>query len=186
MREHKLTTYRSKAPVLALLVAGLTAGGAWEFAAHMDDGGTAPSVIEAIVVTPELPAEPAPVSEPALIPPPPVPEPVQEKKELSAEPTFTPFTVAPNILNRREVVAAMEAEYPPLLREAGVGGTVRVYFFIDAEGTVVRTLIDQKSGHPALDDAALSVAGVYRFSPALMRNEPVPVWVSFAITFMKR
>jgi protein TonB len=64
-----------------------------------------------------------------------------------------------------------------------VGGTVRVYFFIGEEGRVEHTRIDQSSGHEALDEAALRVASVYRFSPALNRDEPVPVWVSFPITF---
>ena len=184
MREHDLTTHRSKAPILALLVAGVTAGGAWEIVAHMDGGEADPTLIEVLDVleaTLEEPVEPPPPV--VLIPPPPVPEPVGEKQELSAEPVFTPFTVAPSILNRDQVVAAMQKAYPPLLRNAGISGTTRVYFFIDAEGTVVRTLIDVSSGRDDLDAAALSVADVYRFSPALMRDEPVPVWVSLQITF---
>lgn len=116
--------------------------------------------------------------------PPPPEERVQT--DISAAPTFTPFTVAPSILNRDEVVRSMEREYPPLLRDAGIGGTVRVYFFIDETGKVMDTRIDQTSGHQALDDAALKVAGIYRFSPALNRDKRVPVWVSFPITFQVR
>ena len=70
-----------------------------------------------------------------------------------------------------------------LLKEAGIGGTVRVYFFISDEGTVLSRLIDQSSGNPALDDAAMAVADVYRFRPAENRGTRVPVWVSFPITF---
>lgn len=103
--------------------------------------------------------------------------------ELRARPTFTPFTVAPSILNRDEVVAAMVREYPPLLRDAGIGGTVRVYFFINEDGRVEQVRIDQSSGHPAIDDAAMNVAGAYEFSPALNGDEKTPVWVSFPITF---
>lgn len=106
--------------------------------------------------------------------------------ELRAEPTFTPFTVAPSILNRDEVVRIMNEEYPPLLREAGIGGTVRVFFFIDADGLVEQVRLDQTAGHPALDQAALNVAGAYRFSPAYNGDEAVPVWVSFPITFQVR
>ena len=80
----------------------------------------------------------------------------------------------------------MVREYPALLRDAGIGGTVRVYFFIDEEGEVQDTRIDQSSGHDALDAAALTVSGVYRFSPALNRDRRVPVWVSFPITFQVR
>ena len=105
---------------------------------------------------------------------------------LSDQPTFTPFTVAPSITNRSEVIDAMEREYPPLLREAGIGGRVRVYFFIDEEGSVQDVRLDQSSGHRALDEAALAVADVYRFSSALNGDEKVPVWVSFPITFQAR
>ncbi|MGY8799608.1 MAG: hypothetical protein ACKVG4_12615, partial [Longimicrobiales bacterium] len=38
----------------------------------------------------------------------------------------------------------------------------------------------------ALDRAALSVADVYRFTPAKNRNQAVPVGVSFPITFQVR
>lgn len=105
---------------------------------------------------------------------------------LDQGPTFTPYTVAPSILNRQEVVTVMEREYPPLLRDAGIGGTVRVYFFIDENGVVQDRRIDVSSGHQAIDEAALAVAAVYRFSPALNRDEKVPVWVSFQITFQVR
>jgi protein TonB len=114
------------------------------------------------------------------------PPPEEAGTDISSAPTFTPFTVAPSILNRQEVVRAMEREYPPLLRDAGIGGTVRVFFFIDESGTVQDTRVDSSSGHQALDDAALAVADVYRFSAALNRDKKVPVWVSFPITFQVR
>ena len=106
-----------------------------------------------------------------------------EDVDLRAGPAFTPFTDAPTILNRNEVVAAMTREYPPLLRDAGIGGTVKVYFLIDEEGVVEQVRLDESSGHEALDEAALNVAGAFRFSPALNDEKPVPVWVSFPITF---
>ena len=114
------------------------------------------------------------------------PPPEEQVVDISAAPTFTPFTVAPDIQNRAEVIRAMEREYPPLLRDAGIGGTVQVFFFIDEEGTVQQFQINESSGHQALDDAALAVAGVYRFSAALNRDKRVPVWVSFGITFQVR
>ena len=114
------------------------------------------------------------------------PPPEETATDLASAPTFTPFTVAPSIQNRSEVVRAMEREYPPLLRDAGIGGTVRVYFFIDETGQVQDRRVDVSSGHQALDDAALAVASIYRFSPALNRDKQVPVWVSFPITFQVR
>lgn len=114
------------------------------------------------------------------------PPPEEAATDLSAQPTFTPFTVAPTIQNRSEVVRAMTREYPPLLRDAGIGGTVLVYFFIDENGVVQDYRIHESSGHQALDDAALAVANVYRFSAALNRDKKVPVWVQFPITFQVR
>ena len=80
----------------------------------------------------------------------------------------------------------MERAYPPALRDAGIGGTVHVLFSIDEDGVVRDFRVDESSGHPALDRAALSVAEVYRFSPALNRDKRVAVWVSFPITFQVR
>ena len=114
------------------------------------------------------------------------PPPEDQATDLSAAPTFTPFTVAPSIQNRDEVMRAMMREYPPLLRDAGIGGTVVVWFFIDEEGRVQQNQVNQSSGHQALDDAALAVADIYRFSPALNRDRRVPVWVQFPITFQVR
>jgi hypothetical protein len=37
-----------------------------------------------------------------------------------------------------------------------------------------------------MDDAALAVSEIYRFTPAMNRDKKVPVWVSFPITFQVR
>lgn len=70
---------------------------------------------------------------------------------------FTPYTVRPDLTSEREVQRALEREYPTILRNAGIGGTVIVHFFIDEEGFVQRTLVAQSSGHTPLDEAALRV-----------------------------
>jgi protein TonB len=114
------------------------------------------------------------------------PPPSEVQTDLSAAPTFTPFTVRPDIKNRAEVARAMEREYPPLLRDAGIGGTVNIWFLIDEEGAVVRALVNETSGHKALDDAALKVAEIIEFTPALNRDKRVPVWISLPITFTTR
>jgi protein TonB len=116
---------------------------------------------------------------------PPPPEEVTTT-DISAAPTFTPYTVRPDIRNRTEVARALEREYPPLLRDAGIGGTVQVWFFIDEEGRVQRTQVNESSGHKALDDAAIQVANIIQFTPALNRDKRVPVWISLPITFTTR
>jgi TonB family protein len=116
---------------------------------------------------------------------PPPPE-AMTSTDLSAAPTFTPWTAQPEIENRPEVVAALEREYPPLLRDAGIGGTTSIWFFIDDQGVVQRFFVDKSSGHQALDDAALEVARRIEFTPALNRDKRVPVWISLPITFTTR
>lgn len=114
------------------------------------------------------------------------PPPDEEAVDISAAPTFTPFTVRPDLTNEREVQRALEREYPPILRDAGIGGTVQVHFFIDEEGSVQRTLVAQTSGHASLDEAALRVANVFQFTPALNLDKVVPVWIAIPITFQTR
>ncbi len=106
--------------------------------------------------------------------------------EDSGGPEFTPYTEKPEILNRAQVAEALVREYPPLLRDAGIGGTTLVWFFIDETGAVARTRLGQSSGHRELDAAALRVAQSVRFRPARNRGEPVSVWVALPITFTPR
>jgi TonB family protein len=61
-----------------------------------------------------------------------------------------------------------------------------VWFFIDERGVVQKTQINQSSGHQAIDDAALEVAGKIDFTPAMNEEKAVPVWISLPITFTTR
>ena len=115
-----------------------------------------------------------------VLPPPPTND---GEADISAAPVFTPMTVQPEIRNRREVEAALMRLYPPLLRNAGIGGQVVVWFFISEEGTVLDRRVSQSSGYAQLDEAALKVAGVFRFTPALNRDQIVQVWIRFPIKF---
>jgi len=114
------------------------------------------------------------------------PPPTTTGPDISAAPVPTPFTVAPELRNRDEVRRALERFYPPFLRDAGIGGTVLVWFFIDETGKVRNHLIKESSGHKALDEAALKVAEIMQFSPALNRDKKVPVWVALPIDFRTR
>lgn len=104
----------------------------------------------------------------------------------SAEPTFTPHDVAPALNNPRDVGRALAREYPPLLRDAGIVGTVHLWLFIDEEGMVQRALVLNSSGHKGLDDAAMEVIKTAEFTPALRQDQPVPVWMIWPVTFRVR
>jgi TonB family protein len=107
-------------------------------------------------------------------------------QDLMAAPQYTPMTVSPVLQNRPAVARALERNYPPLLRDAGIGGSPTVWFFIDENGRVLRTQLHESSGYEALDNAAIAVANIMEFSPALNRDKRVPVWVSIAVVFQAR
>ena len=115
------------------------------------------------------------------------PPPDLEASDLSrSEPVFTPYTVSPRVLNAAQVVQLLDAEYPRELRNALVGGRVVVWFSLDEEGAVTTTRLDQTSGFPELDRAALRVAERVQFSPALNGDKPAPVWIRLPLEFQAR
>lgn len=116
------------------------------------------------------------------LPPPPSPA---ADEDLGA-PTFTPFTVPPRILNADLIEELMATAYPPLLREAGIGGTVVVWAYIDRNGLVEEARVAQSSGYPAMDEAALGVAQRIRASPAMNRDVTIAVWVQLPLEFELR
>lgn len=119
------------------------------------------------------------------LPPPPT-ETRETAEDISSAPTFTPYTVAPALLNRDEVMRAMLRLYPESLRRSNIGGVVRVYLFINQNGIVQDSRVHESSGFVQLDEASLTVAGIYRFSPAMNRDKTVPVWVSLPIEWNVR
>ncbi len=114
------------------------------------------------------------------------PPPEQAAVDLSDQPTFTPFTVSPEIRNRPHLERLLEQEYPSLLRDAGIGGRVVVHFFINTEGRVENQFVAESSGHASLDAAAIRIAPELIFSPARNQDQVVAVWVQIPITFQAR
>ena len=94
---------------------------------------------------------------------------------------------APEITNPEEVEQVLMREYRASgLMEQGVEGTTIVWMFVNERGRVEDVRIGTSSGNEAVDQAALRVARVYRFKPALRRNKPVPRWIGLPITFAAR
>lgn len=112
----------------------------------------------------------------------PLPEPAEDI-DPSERPVFTPFTQRPTMTNVSEAQAALESEYPRELRDAGIGGAVNLWFFIGTDGIVQNVQIQESSGNPELDQAALNVARVIRFTPAKNMERTVAVWIALPITF---
>lgn len=111
------------------------------------------------------------------------PPPSDDAAGLGDKPVFTPYTVAPRIKDSRRAARIVESFYPAILKNAGIGGTVVVWAFIDSQGVVQNSEMNTSSGNPALDRAAVDAVREFEFTPALNRDAQVPVWVALPITF---
>jgi len=98
-------------------------------------------------------------------------------------PAFTPYTLPPGLKNRDEVRRALVTEYPPALRDAGLGATTFVWLHIDACGGTIAAQVKHSSGNGAIDAAALRVAARMRWTPGYNREQAVDVWVALPIIF---
>ena len=85
-------------------------------------------------------------------------------------------------LNLDEITRALKAEYPPLLREAGITAHAQVRLSISATGEVlqVRTL---SATHPEAGQAAERAMARARFRPARTGGRPVAVEVVLPVVF---
>ena len=85
----------------------------------------------------------------------------------------------------RLVTSELPFRYPPAMYTRRVQGNVTLRLFVDRDGMVRRdsTRIEEPSGYPALDSAALRGAADLRFVPAKLRGEPLGVVVLFPVYF---
>jgi TonB family protein len=79
-------------------------------------------------------------------------------------------------------VKEVSPEYPEIARRAGVEGTVWVKVIVDKDGRVRKAEI-VKSDADIFNDAAISAAKQWVFTPAMMNNGPVAVWASIPFRF---
>ena len=95
-------------------------------------------------------------------PPPPAPTPPPKPKTV----------VSGGVLNGKAISKPQPA-YPPIAKAARASGTVTVQILVDESGRVVSA--SAVSGHPLLQQAAVSAARNARFSPTLLSGQPVKV-----------
>jgi protein TonB len=97
-------------------------------------------------------------------PPPPAPKPTPEPPRKTV--------VSGGVLNGKAISKPQPA-YPPIAKAARASGTVTVQILVDESGRVVSA--SAVSGHPLLQQAAVSAARGARFSPTLLSGQPVKV-----------
>ena len=90
--------------------------------------------------------------------------------DRSAPATVSPAEEPPVAINPVSPV-----RYPAALLEQGIEGQVLLRLYVDSLGQVVpdSTRIEESSGYPALDSAAVAGSPELRFSPALHRGRPI-------------
>jgi TonB family protein len=83
---------------------------------------------------------------------------------------------------RARLVRGMAPSYPSAARADGVEATVRLELIVSASGAVEEARVVQSAGHD-LDEAAVTAARKFRFSPALRHGHPVRVRMSWTVEF---
>jgi periplasmic protein TonB len=88
--------------------------------------------------------------------------------------------VGGNVMESR-LIRKIEPAYPELAKRARVQGRVVLIVNVDEEGNVSDIKIS--SGHPLLNDAAITAVKQWKYSPTLLNGEPVPVIATVTVIF---
>jgi TonB family protein len=133
--------------------------------------------VQAPVALPEEPSSSVELSEPILTP---------EEEITEAAEMFRPTTniTFPYLLYRQQAEAMIRSFYPLTFQRAGVGGVVKVVFWVDTEGVPQNVRLREGSGHRSLNYAAMRAVQELRFVPATRDEEPVGTWVELDIHFV--
>ncbi len=87
---------------------------------------------------------------------------------------------APQMLNTE-----LPFRYPAALYARKVQGNVTLRLFVDRDGRAVpdSTRVEEPSGNPTLDSAAIVGSRQLRFVPAKLRGDPIAVPILFPVFF---
>ena len=102
--------------------------------------------------------------------------PEEVKVEEESLPEFVPYEKEPI------VVRSVRPEYPELARRASLEGTVWVKIWVDKEGKPRKAVV-AKSDAEIFNEVSAKAAMQFVFTPALMNNGPVAVWVIIPFRF---
>ncbi len=143
------------------------------------DGARRP-VVPAVVESPATTVEPAAEeTAPSSVPPEEVDH--SDPGNLVAPEVTITF---PEVRFRREAEALIATYYPLALQRAGVGGSVKLMFWVDSLGVPENIQMREGSGYRSLNYAAMRAARELRFNPATRNGSPVGTWVEFQIHFV--
>lgn len=138
---------------------------------------------------PPPPPRPKPKPQPQLHkPPPPRPHPAQPPAQTSVptQPGPPAPPAAPKTVGASQVSFLVRPSpvYPNRARRNNEQGVVMVRVLIDVTGRPTNVSLQTSSGHPALDESALSAVKAAQFRPYSEGGVPQPVWVNVPIKFV--
>lgn len=106
------------------------------------------------------------------------------KDAVSASPVAQPKSARISVgreVQKAKLVVAPPPEYPPLAKQAGIHGRVRLIATINTEGKVIEHML--VAGHPLLQQAAIDALYLSRYQPTLLDGRPVEVTAEVAFEF---
>src|SRR5690348_17116829 len=84
-------------------------------------------------------------------------------------------------LQQPKLLASVAAVYPPLARAQHVQGDVVIDALIDTTGKVTATKVI--TGHPLLQSAAVDSLRFWKYQPAQLNGQAIPIHINVTITF---
>lgn len=76
-----------------------------------------------------------------------------------------------------------QPDYPATSRDSGETGTVVLKLQVRTDGSVAEAMIEESSGHAALDLSALNESRRWQLQPGTIDGSPASLWGRFAVTF---
>lgn len=105
------------------------------------------------------------------------------KPEPEPEPDpfeFVAVEQQPDPVNLSDIRSRIK--YPPILRDAGIEGTVFIKILVDKQGKPVKHLV-VKSPHELLEEACVKEIYNLNFTPGIQAGKPIKVWVAIPFKF---
>lgn len=93
-----------------------------------------------------------------------------------------PKDFIPGVEKYPVIISNPSPKYPEIARRSGIEGTVFIKIWVTKEGKVKQAEI-VKSTSKIFDQNAIEAALLWKFTPAIMNNGPVSVWVTVPFKF---
>jgi TonB family protein len=91
--------------------------------------------------------------------------------------------VLPALRDRARVVRQIQAGFAAALADSGGAGQVTLRVRVMQDGGVDPATVEVEATNPAVVQAATEIARRLRFSPGMVNNRPVPVWVTLPFSY---